>query len=59
MVWRRRWPAHGKEDGLPEWTEMTARLDAGDYSWGGKAVLLVGDGGVAGGAVKRRSGGGK
>jgi hypothetical protein len=27
---------------------MTAKLDRSDDSWGGIAVLLVGDGGVAG-----------
>ena len=49
MVWRRRWPADGNEGGLAIWTKMTAKLDGGGYSWGGMAVLLVGDGGVAGG----------
>ena len=49
MVWRRRWPADGNEGGLAIWTEMTAKLDCRDDSWDGMAVLLVGDGSVAGG----------
>ena len=27
---------------------MAEKLDGGGYSWGGMALLLVGDGGVAG-----------
>ena len=50
MRWcgRHGWPADGNDGGLAIIGGDTAKLDGGDDSWGVIAVLLVGDGGVAG-----------